>query len=630
MEVWFDGANPDSSTTQTYNESAWFDLIAKLRPGALVAVGGPDIRWVGNETGVARTAEWSPLPTSKSLDYTATDLGSRTNLTVGSTMTWYPAEADTKILSGWFWKSTNSVKDASTLLGIYYTSVGRNANLLLNLSPDTTGQIPSNQLTSLRSFGQIIRNTFAINLASNAVVTAPADSLSSGALLRDGDLDTFWEAAASSSTAELTLDLPSERTFNVISLQEPLAQRGQRVEGFSVDTWSGSAWVNQGTGTTIGHKRLIKFASAVTTSRVRIRITACRLNPSLAEVGLYKEAVAIAAPTISDRSAAGQVTISGTAGYALRYTTDGSAPVAASAVYAGALDLPFGGVVNAASFGSDDLPGLVATKTFLNLSPTGWAATADGVSGTNTADRATDESSSTYWQSASTALPHSLVLDMGRSRCIGGFTYLPASTGGAGTVKTYRLETSSDGSTWTKQAEGEFGNIQYSPVLQSVTFTPVMARYVRFTALSEIFGNNTVVVPEIGVIPAGFDAWRRDRSIQTTSATADPDLNGMPALLEYASVMDPGGVLNAPLLEVYVDGTGQLRVRMRQRTDMTDVSVILEGSPDLSGLENWQAANPGTLLSSQSNGDGSSTVERSLIPDVGAAHAYYRLRYELK
>ena len=175
--------------------------------------------------------------------------------------------------------------------------------------------------------------------------------------------------------------------------------------------------------------------------------------------------------------------------------------------------MPLGGVVNAASFGTDGLPGLIATKTFSSVSSTGWTTTADSVSGAYAAGLATDESSSTYWQSAATALPHSLVVDLGRARCIGGFTYLPVSTGGAGTIKTYRFETSANNSTWTTQAEGEFGNIQYSPVLQTVTFLPVMARYVRFTALSEIFGGATVKVPEIGVIPAGFDAWRRDHSL---------------------------------------------------------------------------------------------------------------------
>ncbi len=629
VEVWFDGANPDPSTSQTYNNAAWFDLIAKLRPNALL-FGGPDIRWVGNEDGVARVTEWSPLPTSKSQNPTTQDLGSRTNLTVGATLTWFPAEADTKILSGWFWKSTHSVKDATTLLGIYYTSVGRNANLLLNLSPDTTGQIPSNQLASLRSFGQIVRNTFAVNFASNAVVTSPADSLHPAGLLQDGDLDTFWEAAETNSTAELVFELPEACTFNVVSLQEPIAERGQRVEGFSVDTWNGTAWVTQGTGTTIGYKRLIKFSSSVTTHRVRIRITACRLNPSLAEVGFHKEAVAIAAPTISDRDAAALITLSGTSGLTLRYTLDGTLPDATSPVYTGPIDLPLGGVVSAASFGSDGLPGIIATKTLASLAPLGWGATADSVSGANTAALAIDGSASTCWQSAASALPHWIVLDLGNARCIGGFTYLPASSGGAGTVKTYRFETSPDNNVWTTRAEGEFGNIQYSPVLQSVTVAPVMARYVRFTALSEILGNSTVTVYEVGVIPAGFDAWRRDRSLQTTAAAADPESNGLPTLVEYATVTEPGSAPLGPLLEVYLDGAGQPRLRLRQRTELPDVSELLERNPVLADADNWQAVADSAVLSTKDNGDGSSTVERSLSADMDAPWLFYRLGYELK
>ncbi len=54
-EVWFDGANPDRSVPETYDYAAWYDLIRKLRPDAIIACKGPDVRWVGNEGGVGRT-----------------------------------------------------------------------------------------------------------------------------------------------------------------------------------------------------------------------------------------------------------------------------------------------------------------------------------------------------------------------------------------------------------------------------------------------------------------------------------------------------------------------------------------------------------------------------------------------
>ncbi len=62
QEVWFDGANPDRNVKETYNYAAWFDLIRRLQPGAIIFGKGPDGRWVGNEGGVGRTTEWSVIP----------------------------------------------------------------------------------------------------------------------------------------------------------------------------------------------------------------------------------------------------------------------------------------------------------------------------------------------------------------------------------------------------------------------------------------------------------------------------------------------------------------------------------------------------------------------------------------
>ena len=86
--------------------------------------------------------------------------------------------------------------------------------------------------------------------------------------------------------------------------------RGQRIESFAIDVWNGSDWVAaehvaSDELTTVGHRRLIRLKSPVTTSQVRIRITGSRLEPTLAEIGLFKQAVAgfrppfqIATPTV--------------------------------------------------------------------------------------------------------------------------------------------------------------------------------------------------------------------------------------------------------------------------------------------------------------------------------------------
>jgi alpha-L-fucosidase len=60
------------------------------------------------------------------------------------------------------------VRTAAELIDIYYTSVGRNGNMLLNLSPDTRGLIPDNQLAQLRLMAQVVDETFAKDLALEA------------------------------------------------------------------------------------------------------------------------------------------------------------------------------------------------------------------------------------------------------------------------------------------------------------------------------------------------------------------------------------------------------------------------------------------------------------------------------
>ena len=63
-EVWFDGACGEGANgkKQEYDFVRWYELIRKLQPEAVIAVMGPDVRWVGTETGRGRSTEWSVVP----------------------------------------------------------------------------------------------------------------------------------------------------------------------------------------------------------------------------------------------------------------------------------------------------------------------------------------------------------------------------------------------------------------------------------------------------------------------------------------------------------------------------------------------------------------------------------------
>jgi alpha-L-fucosidase len=188
----------------------------------------------------------------------------------------------------------------------------------------------------------------------------------------DGDLDTWWEAAPGHTNGTLTLTLPAAVTLDVISLQEAVDHRGQRIESFAIDTWDQTAWataekLSSEELTTVGHRRLVRLKSAVTTTQVRIRINGSRLEPTLAEIGLFKQSISALPPTISDRDTSGLVAISNTGGCRMVFTVDGTAPTISSPAYNSPIAVPSGSTVQAACLMPNGQLGIVASKSFVGF-----------------------------------------------------------------------------------------------------------------------------------------------------------------------------------------------------------------------------------------------------------------------
>lgn len=307
-EVWFDGANGEgpNGKKQVYDFDRWYKLIRKLQPSAVIAIMGPDVRWVGTETGYGRETEWSVVP-ADNLEQSAVAagsqqaiafkpqgdmrgevLGSREKIKDAKGLVWYPAETDVSIRPGWFYhpNENDKVKSPEKLLDIYYNSVGRNGVLLLNIPPDTRGLIHESDVRSLEGWKKLRDDTFNGNLAKGAKITS-ANGKNEKALL-DGKYDTYWTTKGTDTTAAMELGLKGNKTFNVLLLQENIGA-GQRIEKFVLEYWQNGQWKKAAEGTTAGYKRLLRF-DAVTASKVRLRITSSRLNPTLSELGLYKMA----------------------------------------------------------------------------------------------------------------------------------------------------------------------------------------------------------------------------------------------------------------------------------------------------------------------------------------------------
>ncbi|WP_243409357.1 alpha-L-fucosidase [Pontibacter virosus] len=309
-EVWFDGANGEgpNGKKQVYDFDRWYQHIRKLQPTATIAIMGPDVRWVGTETGYGRETEWSVVP-ANNLDQSATaansqqglafkpqgdmrgdDLGSRDKIRNATGLVWYPAETDVSIRPGWFYhpEEDDKVKTPEKLLDIYYSSVGRNGVLLLNIPPDKRGLIHESDVKALQEWKKLRDNTFTTNLAAKAKVKVSGGKNKQAIL--DGKYDTHYTTKSEKdTTAVVELQLKGEHTFDVLLLQENISV-GQRIEKFTFEYWKNGQWHKATEGTTVGYKRLLRF-DPVTASKVRLLIESSRLNPTLSEIGLYKNAL---------------------------------------------------------------------------------------------------------------------------------------------------------------------------------------------------------------------------------------------------------------------------------------------------------------------------------------------------
>ena len=105
----------------------------------------------------------------------------------------------------------------------------------------------------------------------------------------DGNPETYWAVEDGLKTASIDIDLGSSSAVTYVRLAEYI-RLGQRVKGFEISTWNGSSWIKQTLteeSTTIGHKRIVKLTSPVSTSKVRVTITDSKDCPLISRVSVY-------------------------------------------------------------------------------------------------------------------------------------------------------------------------------------------------------------------------------------------------------------------------------------------------------------------------------------------------------
>ena len=280
FEQWFDGANGEgpNGKKQVYDWPRFHETVLKYSPNAIMFSDvGPGCRWVGNERGVAGRTNWSTLNTKGFTPGAGSPSTDTLNTGNVHGAVWHPAETDVSIRPVWFWRESENdkVKSLKKLLSIYYTSVGRNSLLLLNVPPDDRGLIHSADSARLMEFRRAIDEIFKDNLADGAKAKASnvrGRGFGAGNIL-DGNFDSYWATKDGVNEASVTFDLAGEKTFNRVLIQEYIPL-GQRVKSFTVEAEGPDGqWKEIARETTIGYKRIVP-TEKVTTSKVRVNLVA--------------------------------------------------------------------------------------------------------------------------------------------------------------------------------------------------------------------------------------------------------------------------------------------------------------------------------------------------------------------
>ncbi|PXY46180.1 alpha-L-fucosidase [Flavobacterium hydrophilum] len=515
FEMWFDGANGGDgyygganetrkiNTLQYYNWDETYKLIYQTAPKTLVwGVGPSEARWIGNEEGRAGKTNWSLLRQKDELagkvHYSEFMSGHEDG------EKWVPGEADVSIRPGWFYHAVedDKVRSLDEMVDIYYESIGRNANLLLNLPVDKRGLVHENDETRLKELVATIKEDFKTELLASSKVTADNNRGDEFAAknVADGNKETYWATGDNVKTASIVFDFEKPIAINRILLQEYI-KLGQRIKAFTVEAKVDGQWKTIANETTIGYKRILRI-DRITASALKINITDSKASIVISNIQAYNAPTFVRAPEIQ-RDKNGNVTLKSEMENSIYYTIDGSKPSAKSTLYKGVFKYNKAVQIKAIAINKNENSSSAVATAKYGISKEKWKVITASSGDMNSVNRIIDGNQDTDWsfKSDSNNLSQEVVIDMGAILKINGFTYVPQQVGNnLNLISRYEFYTSLDNVKWKIQSQGEFSNIKNNPIEQVKTFAETKARYIRFVAKSTEEKGQTFSIGEINVI----------------------------------------------------------------------------------------------------------------------------------
>lgn len=262
--IWFDGGADDPRGDGPDVEP----IVNRYQPNCLFYhnIDRADFRWGGSESGTVGYPCWSTFPAPASHHKLIEKEKSQLELLKHGDKDgkyWVPAMADTPLRGAngrheWFWEpdDENNIYPLKTLMDMYDKSVGRNATLILGLTPDPDGLIPSGDVQRLKEMGQEISRRYSTPLAATA-----------------GDKKV------------LTLRLDGKQPVNCCVIRENI-RNGEHVRKYKVEARVDGKWKEVCSGQSVGNKRIEKFDTTEATA-LRLTLIETIAHPDIIDFSAY-------------------------------------------------------------------------------------------------------------------------------------------------------------------------------------------------------------------------------------------------------------------------------------------------------------------------------------------------------
>jgi len=226
-------------------------LAHELQPDCLYF--GPDVEHVGNENGHSCYPMWNAVTTLDGGNYTISTtykwngdntgdpLGKFFRPRLGCTTAGFST-------GGWMWNGPRKPQPLERRIHVYYETIGRGADVLVNLTPDRRGLVPEDLVAAAKEMGDEIKRRFS-NPIAQTNGTGPVQ----------------------------TLKFVTPQTFDHIVTMEDLRD-GQKIAKYILEAQVDGEWKTIVNGQTIGHKRIDQF-DPVTAMAVRLTCTESLAQP---------------------------------------------------------------------------------------------------------------------------------------------------------------------------------------------------------------------------------------------------------------------------------------------------------------------------------------------------------------